>query len=511
MPSVSTQSPATLRSSDGASKVGINLRGKTNVNEFLSDLVEVKYFLNIAALKASNAAVGDTVITKGYYTDGDLGGSTYVILPAGAIVADGFGDHVLANGNIARLQRINGEYVNTQWGCRPGFELDDTAALNAMFSAPADNADAVFRFVGGDQSIYGGAEHTINNLGSVTIIGVNSRFKVLDDNATGVVLDISDCDRVRYGGLDVDINGANYAGIIDIHDIRFDAKAAQFSIYNFNPRADQFGMRFGNINKNPASIANNTLSGVQISDASFYNEATVLDTAFDYDNAWQGGRGLVMGDNAEYWRCVNSSFFGLCIGFEITDAGNGVVGNCEFQECLGVADRAYIASGIPEGGALYLTASGGNNGKLNVSNCKFNHNWGFSVRAVHNAADKPVHVSSCQFIANSFIAINITNMQRCSVRDCFFERAHNYLSRPSFPWGGFAGGVLSAIYLGSGAIRTSIENNDFRNIAGYAINADFGGGEFTKQKFANNTWSSDVTSGFHSFTPTVFRNNDLWT
>ena len=53
---------------------------------------------SVALLKNANLTAGATAHTKGYYAAGDGGGASYLVVPSQA--ADGYGDHVLANGNV---------------------------------------------------------------------------------------------------------------------------------------------------------------------------------------------------------------------------------------------------------------------------------------------------------------------------------------------------------------------------------------------------------------------------
>jgi hypothetical protein len=73
-----------------------------SVDDYLDEIGGVILFDTVALMKAESLAVGETVMTRGYYTKGDGGGATYLIVAPQAF--DGYGDHDLANGNIAVLQ-----------------------------------------------------------------------------------------------------------------------------------------------------------------------------------------------------------------------------------------------------------------------------------------------------------------------------------------------------------------------------------------------------------------------
>jgi hypothetical protein len=250
-----------------------------------------------------------------------------------------------------------------------------------------------------------------------------------------------------------------------------------------------------------------------VANCSFANEATVLDTQFDYNDNYCGGTGIRLNNNAEYWRVTNCGFFGLCIGMWI-ESGNGSIVNCEFQEILGVAQKSYIAAVIPEGGGVYLPSAGDNNGKLNITGCKFNHNWGFSVRSAYSSANRPVCIDNNQFIANSFTAVNITGTKRSRITNNYFERAHNYLGLASWPWAAFNSGRVCFIQLSSGSENCTVMGNDGKDLPLGTLVENLSLGPDYPVKIADNTISADVTgipNPFYTASPItgVERNNDI--
>jgi hypothetical protein len=89
----------------------------------------MKNFSTVAELKLAKLTAGQNVSTKGYYTAGDGGGATYLI--AAPQAADGFGDHTLANGNVALIQ---GEILSLeQYGAADN--ADSSSAIAAAFAS----------------------------------------------------------------------------------------------------------------------------------------------------------------------------------------------------------------------------------------------------------------------------------------------------------------------------------------------------------------------------------------
>ena len=70
----------------------------------------MKNFESVEAMKRATLNAGQTIHTKGFSSPGDGGGATY--LTAGPQAVDGYGDHLLANGNVALLQVSGAVNVN---------------------------------------------------------------------------------------------------------------------------------------------------------------------------------------------------------------------------------------------------------------------------------------------------------------------------------------------------------------------------------------------------------------
>ncbi len=88
----------------------------------------MKTFENVAKLKLAKLKEGQFVETGGYYAKGDAGAARYLIVAPQA--ADGYGDHVLANGNVAVLQ-VEGEINVKQLGAKGDGLGDETSAIQA--------------------------------------------------------------------------------------------------------------------------------------------------------------------------------------------------------------------------------------------------------------------------------------------------------------------------------------------------------------------------------------------
>lgn len=104
---------------------------------------------NITELKQGNYKTGDVVITRGYSLEGDLGNGIYDIMtedeyihlmkknafiPKAITQVDGYGNHVLNNGLVARLRIDNDDMRPEQWGAKGDGVTNDCQALTHMFA-----------------------------------------------------------------------------------------------------------------------------------------------------------------------------------------------------------------------------------------------------------------------------------------------------------------------------------------------------------------------------------------
>jgi len=91
----------------------------------------MKTFDTVAKLKLAKLKEGQFVETGGYYAKGDAGAARYLIVTPQSF--DGYGDHELANGNIAVLQ-VNGVVFVKQFGAKGDNVADDTLPIQSAFN-----------------------------------------------------------------------------------------------------------------------------------------------------------------------------------------------------------------------------------------------------------------------------------------------------------------------------------------------------------------------------------------
>lgn len=108
----------------------------------------------IAHMKATDVSAGVLVQTRGYYNLNDKGGSTYLIVGTGT--ADGYLDHILDNGNVARL--IHDSTVTAYQAGMLGDGVTDITARAQSIMSNTDISKVTFLkgsyyFAGGGNSV----------------------------------------------------------------------------------------------------------------------------------------------------------------------------------------------------------------------------------------------------------------------------------------------------------------------------------------------------------------------
>ncbi len=157
---------------------------------------EYYYSANVAAMATIPAEVLDDGVflqTKGYYTPGDGGGAIYEVMTAAAFggTPDGFGDHALLGGYVAKLQRTI--FYPAQFGVgqdgagRTGGQNKN--AINAMIAAmnasvrPTAKWDGNWTANGNWTKITApGTTHTSDGMGYITRSGAGVLFWTPDED-----------------------------------------------------------------------------------------------------------------------------------------------------------------------------------------------------------------------------------------------------------------------------------------------------------------------------------------
>lgn len=130
-------------------------------------------FDTVADLTASSLAAGAFASTQGYWSAGDGGHADYLIKTAAAYggTPDEYGDHTLANGNVAVLQYSGA--VNVKWfGAKGDGVTDDIASIQAALDYQKE-VDFPYAIYATKNTLYTNNGQIITGNGS-TLLGVRS-------------------------------------------------------------------------------------------------------------------------------------------------------------------------------------------------------------------------------------------------------------------------------------------------------------------------------------------------
>ena len=123
----------------------------------------MKIFNSVSDLQAASLTAGQLTQTKRYFAGQDGGGATYLIKTAVdyAGTPDEYGDHTLANGNVAVLQ-TEGSVNVKQFGATGDGTTDDTASIQAAVSSLPNRGGSTYK--GGDLFIPSGEYKTSSTI-----------------------------------------------------------------------------------------------------------------------------------------------------------------------------------------------------------------------------------------------------------------------------------------------------------------------------------------------------------
>ena len=144
----------------------------------------------VVEMKTKSYEVGQVVETVGYYAEGDGGGVRYLIKAAQAF--DGYGNHELANGNIAVLQS-NDDISVLQFGAKGDNITNDSDAIQAAIDSISVN--------GGISNVVRldvGKEYSLGSTGFVIPpnVVVNGVYARMTYDGTGVAITLGNSDTV---------------------------------------------------------------------------------------------------------------------------------------------------------------------------------------------------------------------------------------------------------------------------------------------------------------------------
>jgi len=144
----------------------------------------MKTFDTVAKLKLAKLKEGQFVETGGYYAKGDAGAARYLIVTPQSF--DGYGDHELANGNIAVLQ-VGMSLNVVQFGAKDGVDNSDalraiSTRIRSYTTIDLGSIEHIISASGTPASPYGHRIFDLDGKDGIQFIGKRARVKVVDHN-----------------------------------------------------------------------------------------------------------------------------------------------------------------------------------------------------------------------------------------------------------------------------------------------------------------------------------------
>lgn len=302
----------------------------------------------VADLITKDLETGQTISTKGYYVEGDGGGASYLIQTAAEFggAPDEFGDHTLANGNVAALQ-VSGSVNVKQYGATGDGVTNDYSALQAALTARNDLyfPEGVYKTLS-----------TLTKVGALSMYGLG----VIDgsDNP-GVILDLTGAEYIE----DMTTDGA---ALIRKGDESFEVSGIGSlqpgdKLVVYNPTDSSFGgarpsVKAGEIaTVFSASGTTVTIDGLFYDDymAGTYNLAilkrsiiSIKDLKFVGNNS-SNGQGIVIRKAQVFLENVEA--------IELTTATNISLDGCYDSEVTNVISRIGTNAGVDNYGLAILS------------------------------------------------------------------------------------------------------------------------------------------------------------
>ncbi len=233
---------------------------KPNSNVTFEHESDKEYMVtNVVELKQGSYKTGDTVTTRGYYSTGDLGNAVYDIMteeeylylmkksayiPKAKTQVDGYGDHLLNNGLVARLRIDNDDMRPEQWGAKGDGITNDCQAFTHMFAKISTGTLTFKREATYVLGLYGGSvtaptDNPYRNFGCGSLLGGQNFSKPILISAYNLKLNGNNClitipdNCFGNNGMGI-LNFSGHIKNVDLFNFRFDGKGRTLDTNNKN-------------------------------------------------------------------------------------------------------------------------------------------------------------------------------------------------------------------------------------------------------------------------------------
>lgn len=373
-----------------------------------------------------------------------------------------------------------------------GVDSDSLALQKIIDSYSGSNLELYFP---SGKYLLGGVN--IDGFESVTIKGFNA--EIIAETGNTYVISITNGSRLEVSNLFNNVNFVNLTdGFFKVENFIDYANFDKVHFKNFGHNT-AYGFKFLNVSLDTDIGGQETGIGISLNQCNFYNDQLILLANFDYATSTWLGRGIFLGQGCEYWRVENCYFRCIHVGMDIEDGANGSIIGCNFSYT-----NSYDWSTSTNRGSLNILDTVDNNGKLIVSGCHFNHNYGTSIMSKYDQNGRPMTIVGNHFIANAYTTIEITDHSRNRISNNFFDRANGHIGLQNDP---FTSNDSAYVKLLVDSVQNTIESNDFSG-GGTELTPIVSTGISRVNKVVNNNYASGTVLANLSGTGNIERDND---
>jgi len=355
------------------------------------------------------------------------------------------------------------------------YVVSTVAALQTYLAGLAASSDVNIWFPAGVYTV--SSPIVIFNMNRVRIYSEGANL--VNGTSTNVaMIDIDGVAGVAIRGLNMDLNNvaANTTGI-DIDGVMGVTIIQDCSFFNFEDEND-IGLKLAN---SPTfTISDYRVPGPTILNCQFFN--VLGSSSFDYNSNTAKGIGLYLNDAVEYYKITGCSFSNINCGIWSYNGANGLVSQCQFTGTLG------RWGGVDHGGGIHMEGGAANNGKMQISNNQFNHNWGPIIYSTVADQYRPSIISNNNFISNAITPIIFSTTSFYNkITDNFFNVANLHTTASNDP---YAAAPSRYILLTAGSYNTVIGNTFLAGVSDVAVKTS---STSDNNVIASNLFESSIT------------------
>jgi hypothetical protein len=403
-----------------------------------------------------------------------------------------FGDVKLFE--LADSEKIDSTDPKT-FGAKGDGVVNDVRAFRQMIVYNANNSilDVVINLKSNSFNLSDNLD--FNGFTTMKIIGDGAVFKNSMTSVTPLrLIIVRDGGSTSISGVKVDINNnSSLLHALSVYRINGTLTIKDVEVYNYN-NIDQVGIWMQNVTRNMSLAISNTLPSTAIFNCKFYNKQVVNIVDYNYTTSTFKGQGISLDTVAEYVQIFGCNFYGLSEGVRSLGGANSTINTCIFEQC----DPTQVSTIT---GAVNILSAPGNNGKLTISNCKFNHNFGIGIASHYTNIDRGNIITDNHMIVNSWTPIYLSSGGNHLIANNIFNRNNEQQTLTGFPF--TVGGGVGIELIDS--LRNSIQGNYFNKEMAFAVKSS---GSSDRNVLKDNTSVGITTFSSLVGANNVIRNND---